>query len=86
MYRISGGSSLRQDDQFRDGFPNILDPKTVSLVNIGIMTALGLNRGLPLQIAMARDAGALRDEIISAMMMGLPGKREDVLEGYDRST
>jgi alkylhydroperoxidase/carboxymuconolactone decarboxylase family protein YurZ len=77
---------LRQGDQYRDGYPNILDPKTVSLVNIGIMTALGLDRGLPLQIAAARDAGALRDEIISAMMMGLPGNREEIMEAYDRST
>ena len=85
-FRISGGSSLQQNDRYREDHANILDPKTLSLVNIGIMAALGLEQGLPLQIALARDAGALRDEIISAMMVGLPGYKEEIMGSYDRST
>ena len=72
---------------------NQLDPKTTSLVYIGILAALGLETGMPYHVAMAKDAGATRDEIISAIMIGLPpaGHRvtrglKAALESYDRST
>jgi alkylhydroperoxidase/carboxymuconolactone decarboxylase family protein YurZ len=72
---------------------NQLDVKTSSLVYIGILAALGMESGLPFHVAMARDAGASRDEIISAIMMALPTAGHHVtkglqvaLESYDRST
>jgi len=70
---------------------NQLDLKTSSLVHIGILAALGLDSGMPFHVVVARDAGATRDEIISAIMLGLPGQRatkglEIALDSYDRST
>jgi alkylhydroperoxidase/carboxymuconolactone decarboxylase family protein YurZ len=52
---------------------NGLDPKTSTLIQIGIIAALGLESSMPLHIALARGAGATRQEVISAMMIGLPG-------------
>lgn len=49
-----------------------LDPKTTSLIRIGIAAAQGPDTGMPLHVALARDAGATKDEIISAIMLGLP--------------
>ncbi len=72
---------------------NKLDPKTTSLVYIGILAALGSESGLPYHVVVAKDAGASRDEIISAIMLGLPPAGHSVtkglktaLESYDRST
>jgi alkylhydroperoxidase/carboxymuconolactone decarboxylase family protein YurZ len=70
----------------------VLDAKTSSLVHIGIIAALGLENGLPLHVAMARDAGATKDEIISAILIGLPdgggraGELKKALRSYERST
>lgn len=50
---------------------NKLDEKTTSLVYIGILAALGLESGVPFHVAAAKNAGATRDEVISAILVGL---------------
>ena len=49
-----------------------LDPKTGSLAYLAVLAALGLTSGIPFHVNTALDAGATRDEIISAILIGMP--------------
>jgi AhpD family alkylhydroperoxidase len=48
-----------------------LDPKTRQLVNLAIQTANRNPRGVYFHAAMARDAGATREEVVAAVVMNL---------------
>jgi AhpD family alkylhydroperoxidase len=48
-----------------------LDEKTQHLAYIGVLAALGAESGIGFHAALARDAGASRDEIASAVLVGL---------------
>lgn len=49
-----------------------LDPKTHSLAYISVLAALNRVNGIPFHVKMAKNHGATRDEIISAILVGLP--------------
>jgi alkylhydroperoxidase/carboxymuconolactone decarboxylase family protein YurZ len=49
-----------------------LDPKTSALAYLAVLAALGLESGIPYHVLAARQAGALREEVISAILTGLP--------------
>ena len=51
---------------------NSLDSKTATLVYIGIMAAQNVLSGIPFHVGSAKEAGASREEVISAILMGLP--------------
>ncbi|MHB8628534.1 MAG: carboxymuconolactone decarboxylase family protein [Aggregatilineales bacterium] len=51
---------------------SVLDKKTEELVHISLLAALRLESGLPFHVQLARQAGASRDEVISAILVGLP--------------
>jgi alkylhydroperoxidase/carboxymuconolactone decarboxylase family protein YurZ len=51
---------------------NVLDNKTGSLAYLAVLAALGSVSGIPFHVAEAQKAGASRDEIISAILIGLP--------------
>lgn len=48
-----------------------LDDKTAALAYISVMAATRLDSGLPFHVKMAKKHGASRDEIISAVLIGL---------------
>lgn len=54
------------------GTASALDDKTQSLVYIGILAAARLESGLAFHVQEAKGYGASRDEIISAVLAGLP--------------
>lgn len=54
------------------GNASALDAKTQSLVYIGILAATRLESGLAFHVREAKAHGASRDEIISAVLAGLP--------------
>ncbi len=54
------------------GQANSLDSKTAALVFIGIMAAKNIFSGIPFHVKSAKEAGASREEVISAILMGLP--------------
>jgi alkylhydroperoxidase/carboxymuconolactone decarboxylase family protein YurZ len=69
-----------------------LDKKTEELAYIAVLAAQGLLSGLPFHAGHAKELGATRDELISAVLVGLPavGNRVTaalpvVLEAYDRA-
>ena len=49
-----------------------LDPKTKSLAYVAVLAALGLESGVPFHAAEAKRGGASREEVISAILIGLP--------------
>ena len=49
-----------------------LDAKTAALAYLAVLAALRLESGIPFHVATARQAGASREEVISAILVGLP--------------
>ncbi|MCB9497438.1 MAG: carboxymuconolactone decarboxylase family protein [Fibrobacteria bacterium] len=49
-----------------------LDPKTGHLAYLAVLSALGLDSGVPFHADLARQAGATRDEVVGAVLVGLP--------------
>ena len=49
-----------------------LDRKTHNLAYLSVLAALRRMSGIPFHVTMAKKAGASREEIISAVLVGLP--------------
>jgi len=49
-----------------------LDPKTHHLAYLAVLAALRIENGIPFHVKMARQAEATQEEIISAILVGLP--------------
>lgn len=48
-----------------------LDEKTRELAYLAVLAVLRLESGIPFHVQMAKKAGAVRDEVISAVLLGL---------------
>jgi alkylhydroperoxidase/carboxymuconolactone decarboxylase family protein YurZ len=49
-----------------------LDTKTAHLAYLAVLAALRLETGVPFHVTLAKAAGSTRDEVISAVLVGLP--------------
>ncbi len=49
-----------------------LDKKTAELAYLAVLAALQLESGVPFHVQAAKKAGASREEVISAILVGLP--------------
>jgi alkylhydroperoxidase/carboxymuconolactone decarboxylase family protein YurZ len=49
-----------------------LDPKTAALSYLAVLAAARLESGIPFHVQVAKQAGASRQEVISAILIGLP--------------
>jgi alkylhydroperoxidase/carboxymuconolactone decarboxylase family protein YurZ len=49
-----------------------LDKRTGELAYVAVLAALRMESGIPFHVKMAKQAGASRDEVISAVLVGLP--------------
>lgn len=49
-----------------------LDKKTEELAYLAVLAAMRLESGVPFHVQSAKQAGASRDEVISAILVGLP--------------
>ena len=49
-----------------------LEPKTRELVYLAVLASHGLTNGIPFHAVSAKQAGASREEVISAILIGLP--------------
>jgi alkylhydroperoxidase/carboxymuconolactone decarboxylase family protein YurZ len=54
------------------GRVSTLESKSGQLAYISVLAALNRTSGIPFHVISAREAGATRDEIISAVLLGLP--------------
>lgn len=57
-----------------------LDSKTEELAYIAVLAALRLEGGLPFHVKHAKTLGATREEIISAILIGLPAAGNVVIQ------
>lgn len=69
-----------------------LEHKTHELAYLSVLVAQGMEGGLDFHVKTAKEAGATRDEVASAVLVGLPlvGMRAvealaPVLEAYDQA-
>lgn len=54
------------------GGVSALDDKTSALAYIAVLAALNRVSGIPFHVISAKEAGATREEVISAVLLGLP--------------
>lgn len=57
-----------------------LDRKTAALAYLAVLAALRLEGGVPFHVMTAKQAGASRDEVISALLIGLPAAGHGVTQ------
>jgi alkylhydroperoxidase/carboxymuconolactone decarboxylase family protein YurZ len=57
-----------------------LDPKTAELAYLAVLAALGLERGIAFHATIAKQRGASRAEVLSAILVGLPVAGARVIE------
>ena len=54
------------------GEASAIDTKTQHLAYLAVLAAEELHSGIPFHVKLAKKAGASRDEVISALLVGLP--------------
>jgi alkylhydroperoxidase/carboxymuconolactone decarboxylase family protein YurZ len=59
---------------------NAMDPKTSSLAYLAVLAAVGLHSGIPFHVQGAKMAGASIEEVISAILVGLPAAGNRVIQ------
>jgi len=57
-----------------------LDRKTAELAYLAVLAALRLESGVPFHVRMLKEAGASRNEVISAILVGLPAAGNAVVQ------
>jgi alkylhydroperoxidase/carboxymuconolactone decarboxylase family protein YurZ len=57
-----------------------LDKKTEELAYLAVLAALRLESGVPFHVQSAKQAGATKEEIISAILVGLPAVGNAVIQ------
>lgn len=57
-----------------------LDEKAKALAYLAVLAALRLPNGIPFHVILARKAGATREEIFSAVLIGLPAAGHGITE------
>jgi alkylhydroperoxidase/carboxymuconolactone decarboxylase family protein YurZ len=57
-----------------------LDKKTEHLAYLAVLAAVRLESGVPFHTQLAKEAGASRDEVISAILVGLPAAGNGVTQ------
>jgi alkylhydroperoxidase/carboxymuconolactone decarboxylase family protein YurZ len=67
-----------------------LDDKTRELAYLAVLAALNRTSGIPFHVALLKERGATREEVISAVLVGLPAAGHVVtqslpaaIEAYD---
>lgn len=57
-----------------------LDAKTAELAYVAVLAALRLSSGIPFHVQSAKAHGATREEILSAVLLGLPAAGNAVIQ------
>ena len=57
-----------------------LDKKTSTLAYLAVLAALRLESGVPFHVRAAKEVGASREEVISAILVGLPAAGHGVTQ------
>jgi alkylhydroperoxidase/carboxymuconolactone decarboxylase family protein YurZ len=62
------------------GAASALDRKTAHLAYLAVLAGLRMESGVPFHVKLAKRAGASRDEVISAVLVGLPAAGVAVIQ------
>ena len=62
------------------GQASVLDGKTAALAYLAVLAVLRLQSGIPFHVKVAKEQGASREEVISAVLVGLPEKQINCLQ------
>ena len=62
------------------GGASALDEKTRALAYLAVLAALRIESGVPFHVRSAKQAGASREEVISAILLGLPAAGNTVTQ------
>lgn len=57
-----------------------LEEKTKHLTYLAVLAATGKTSGIPFHVLLAKQAGATKEEIISAILVGLPAVGNEVIQ------
>jgi alkylhydroperoxidase/carboxymuconolactone decarboxylase family protein YurZ len=57
-----------------------LDKKTEELAYLAVLAALRMEGGIPFHVQSAKQSGATREEVISAILVGLPAAGHGVIQ------
>ena len=57
-----------------------LDKKTSALAYLAVLAALRLESGIPFHVHAAKQLGASREEVVSAILLGLPAAGHSVTQ------
>jgi alkylhydroperoxidase/carboxymuconolactone decarboxylase family protein YurZ len=57
-----------------------LDAKTGEIAYIAVLAAVGLESGIPFHVKRARDLGASKEDVKSAILLGLPAVGNQVIK------
>ena len=57
-----------------------LDPKTAGIAYLAVLAAVGLESGIPFHVKHTKELGATREEIKSAILLGLPAVGNKVVK------
>jgi alkylhydroperoxidase/carboxymuconolactone decarboxylase family protein YurZ len=61
------------------GAASALDDKTAALAYLAVLAATRLESGVPFHVTQAKGAGATREEVVSAILIGLPAAGNQVI-------
>jgi alkylhydroperoxidase/carboxymuconolactone decarboxylase family protein YurZ len=73
-------SKAWMETAYKLGAASALDPKTAELAYISVLAAARLESGIPFHVKSAKEKGATREEIISAILVGLPAVGNAVIQ------
>ena len=59
---------------------SVLDSKTAALAYLAVLAALRLESGVPFHVQQAKQRGVSREEVISAILVGLPAAGHGVTQ------
>lgn len=62
------------------GSASALDKKSEHLAYLAVLAALRLEGGIPFHVQLAKNAGASRAEVMSAVLVGLPAVGNGVIQ------
>jgi alkylhydroperoxidase/carboxymuconolactone decarboxylase family protein YurZ len=62
------------------GQATALDGKTAALAYLAVLAVLRLESGIPFHVKAAKEQGASREEVISAVLVGLPATGHSVTQ------
>jgi alkylhydroperoxidase/carboxymuconolactone decarboxylase family protein YurZ len=72
MHEASGHAKLWMGAVRSLDEASVRDKKTEELAHLAVLATLRLETGVPLHAQLAQEAGASREEVISAVLVGLP--------------